>query len=70
MSEGSYDETKGRVKEAVGDLTGREDLEREGKADQISGSFKQRATHIVDKVREVGGELVDKVKGAVDRKRS
>ncbi len=34
------DETKGRFKEAAGDLTGDEDLQREGKADQATGKIK------------------------------
>ena len=29
-----FDQTKGRIKEAAGDLTGNADLEREGKVDQ------------------------------------
>ncbi|MDX6681344.1 MAG: CsbD-like, partial [Solirubrobacteraceae bacterium] len=31
MSDGTADETKGRLKEAAGDLTGDEDLKNEGK---------------------------------------
>ena len=57
MREGDADEVKGRAKEAIGDLTDNEDLEREGKVDRAAGSLK-------DKV----GEIVDKVKDAVQRK--
>ena len=31
------DETKGRLKEAAGDLTGDKDLKREGKVDRATG---------------------------------
>jgi uncharacterized protein YjbJ (UPF0337 family) len=50
------DKTKGRAKEAAGDLTGDRDLKHEGEADQAAGQVK-------DKV----GDAVDKVKDAVDR---
>ncbi len=45
---GNPDETKGRVKEAAGDLTGDKDLQREGKADQAGGKVKDA----VDKVKD------------------
>lgn len=48
MDEGKLDETKGNLKETVGDLTGDKDLQREGKADQVSGTVKQG----VDKVKD------------------
>lgn len=41
---GTSDDLKGRAKEAVGDLTGDRDLQREGKVDQAVGSFKDKAT--------------------------
>jgi uncharacterized protein YjbJ (UPF0337 family) len=52
---GSGDETKGRIKEAAGDLTGDKDLQREGKLDQTEG----KAKDLVDKAR-------DKVSGKDD----
>jgi uncharacterized protein YjbJ (UPF0337 family) len=51
MAEGKFDEAKGRAKEAVGDLKGDRDLEREGKADRAAGDFKGKVANIVDKVR-------------------
>lgn len=51
-----YDDMKGRVKEAAGDLTDNEDLQREGKIDQMKSTAK-------DAVNSVG----DKVKGIVNR---
>jgi uncharacterized protein YjbJ (UPF0337 family) len=55
MSEGTFDEMKGRAKEAVGDLTDDDDLKDEGKVDKASGAIKDK----IDKV-------TDKVKGAVN----
>jgi uncharacterized protein YjbJ (UPF0337 family) len=52
MSEGKYDEMKGRAKEAAGELTDDEDLEREGKADQAAGKIKDKANKVVDKVKD------------------
>ena len=39
----NFDDLKGRAKEAAGDLTDNEDLEREGKVDQATGNFKEKA---------------------------
>jgi uncharacterized protein YjbJ (UPF0337 family) len=49
------DDAKGRVKEAVGDLTDNRDLKNEGKADQAGA-----------KVKEFAEDAKDKVSGAVD----
>jgi uncharacterized protein YjbJ (UPF0337 family) len=46
------DQLKGRVKEAVGDLTDDEDLEREGKVDRAAGTIKEKAGEAVDKVKD------------------
>lgn len=51
----NMDDLKGRTKEAAGDLTDDEELQREGKIDQATGAVK-------DKV----GEAADKVKDALD----
>ncbi len=51
MSGGKTDEAKGRVKEAVGVLTGDEKLRREGKVDQAVGQVKQKADKVIDKVK-------------------
>jgi uncharacterized protein YjbJ (UPF0337 family) len=49
---GKGDELKGRVKEAVGDLTDNQDLKDSGKADKAAGKIKQGVEHAVDKVRD------------------
>ena len=58
MSDGKFDEMKGRTKEAVGDLTGDDDLQREGKVDRAGGKAKGKI-----------GQLTDKIKGLVNRDR-
>ena len=56
MGDGAADDAKGRTKEAAGALTGDDDLKREGKVDQATGTVK-------DKI----GDASDKVKDAVNR---
>jgi uncharacterized protein YjbJ (UPF0337 family) len=46
----NMDEAKGRVKEAAGDLTGDDDLKREGKADRASGKIKGAIDDVKDKI--------------------
>jgi uncharacterized protein YjbJ (UPF0337 family) len=42
------EQLKGKVKEGVGHATGNEDLEAEGKADQISGNLKDAGEKVKD----------------------
>lgn len=65
MGEGKFDEVKGRAKEAAGDLTDDEDLEREGKVDRAAGAAKEKAGEVVDKAKD----LARKAKDAVDKDR-
>ena len=58
MTEHKGEELKGRVKEAAGDLTDNEDLQREGKVDQGSA-----------KVKNAVGDVADKIKDAVNPNR-
>lgn len=51
MSDGTVDETKGRVKEAAGDLTGNESLKNEGKVDRASGKAKDAIGGAADKLK-------------------
>lgn len=55
---GNVDQTKGKLKQAVGDLTGDKDLKKEGKADEAGGKVKEMVKDAEHKVEE----LVDKVK--------
>ncbi len=49
----NLDDAKGRVKEAAGDLTDDESLQREGKVDQAAGSVKDKVGDAADKVKDV-----------------
>jgi uncharacterized protein YjbJ (UPF0337 family) len=49
---GNFEETKGRAKQAVGDLTDNDDLRREGKLDETSGKAKRKVDEAKDKVED------------------
>jgi uncharacterized protein YjbJ (UPF0337 family) len=53
MSDGTVDRTKGRVKEAAGDLTDDQSLKNEGKVDKASGKTKDAIGDAADKVKNV-----------------
>ncbi len=57
------DDLKGRVKEAVGDLTDNDDLKREGRADRKVG----KAKDVIDNVGEKAKDVVDDIKDKVHR---
>ncbi len=57
---GTTDDLKGRAKQAVGNLTDDEQLEREGKADRLAGEVK-------DKVDDAKGWVEDKVDDVKER---
>ena len=52
MSDGKFDQMKGRAKEAAGDLTNDDDLRREGKVDRASGTLKEKLDRMTDKVKD------------------
>jgi uncharacterized protein YjbJ (UPF0337 family) len=49
---GKTDDAKGRIKEAAGDLTGSDDLKREGKIDRAAGAAKDKLDKAADKVKD------------------
>jgi len=53
MSEHKGEDLKGRLKQAVGDVTGDEGLKREGKLDQASAATKSAIDDIAEKARSV-----------------
>jgi len=55
---GKSDQAKGRVKQAAGDLTGNEDLEREGERDEAAGKAKE----LIGDAKESLEDAVDSVK--------
>lgn len=57
------EELKGRAKEAAGDLTGDEDLQRQGREDQVAATAKRR----VDQAKDKAEEAVQSAKGGVEK---
>ncbi len=49
---GEADQAKGRVKQAVGDLTDDKDMKREGKGDEFAGKAKQAVDDVRDKFKK------------------
>ena len=47
------DEAKGRMKEAAGYLTDDDEMKREGKADRMGATVKEKANEVVDKAKEM-----------------
>lgn len=47
------EELKGRTKEAAGDVTGDESLQREGKVDQAASTVKEKAGEGADKAKDL-----------------
>ena len=58
---GTKDDLKGRAKEAAGDLTGDEDLQREGKLDQAVGTVKDKASDAKDWVEDRVDDVKDRI---------
>ena len=50
--DGQIDKIKGRIKEAVGDLTNNKRLKAAGKADQFRGAVKNKIDKVADKLKE------------------
>ena len=46
-------DTKGKVKEAVGKATDNEDLEREGRGDQVQSDAERAKSHVKDAAHSV-----------------
>jgi len=61
--DGTADKAKGRVKEALGALTGDRKLKREGKVDQAAGKAKDAA----EKAKDAADRTVERVKNALNR---
>jgi uncharacterized protein YjbJ (UPF0337 family) len=57
------EQAKGRVKQAVGDLTDDDDLRREGKVDHASGSAKEKVGDLKDKAEDAIDAMKDKLTG-------
>lgn len=49
----NMDEAKGRMKEAAGDLTDDDEMKKEGKADRMGATIKDKTNDVVDKAKDV-----------------
>lgn len=58
---GEGDKISGKAKQAAGDLTGDEDLEREGERDEAAGKTKD----MVDNIKDKANDAVDSAKDAL-----
>jgi len=59
---GEKDKVTGRMKQAAGDLTGDDDLEREGEREEAAGKLKDK----VDDVKDRANDAIDDVKERFD----
>ena len=54
---GTLEETKGEVKQGIGDLTGDDRLKGEGMLDEAKGKAQNLLGDIKDKVEDIGDDL-------------
>lgn len=59
---GEKDKVTGRMKQAAGDLTGDDDLEREGEREEAAGKLKDK----VDDAKDRANDAIDDVKERLD----
>ena len=52
------EQTKGNIKETIGNVTGNENLEKDGKEDKASGKAKE----FVEDVKDKANDVIDKFK--------
>ncbi len=57
-----FDQAKGRVEQAAGDLTDDDELKKRGKIDEASGKVKEKLGEAKDKIEDVIDEAKDKLK--------
>lgn len=58
----TFDDAKGRAKEAAGDLTGDQNLAREGKADQLGAKVKEMGEKVKDGIADAVESVKDRAK--------
>ena len=58
---GQFDQAKGRVKQAAGDLTDDDEMKREGKADETAGKTKEKIGQAKDKLDDAVDNVRDKL---------
>jgi uncharacterized protein YjbJ (UPF0337 family) len=60
--ESNVDQAKGRIKQAVGDLTDDEDLKKEGRADETAGKVKGFVEDAKDKANDLVDDARDRLR--------
>lgn len=55
------DQAKGKIKQAVGDLTGNKDLKRDGDADEKAGNVKRVVEDAKDKIEDLVDSANDRL---------
>ena len=56
------DKAKGKIKQAVGDLTGNKELKREGQRDELAGKVEGAIDDAKSAVKDAGHKIKDVVK--------
>ena len=64
MSDPKIDKAKGQIKEAVGKVTGDQQLETEGQLDQASATVREKAADLKADVAEAVGSVIERVGSA------
>jgi uncharacterized protein YjbJ (UPF0337 family) len=67
MADHRAQEAKGRVKEAAGSLTDKDDLVRKGQGDRSKARLKKTAGDVKHKVQETIAKAKEKLSGAASR---
>ena len=67
--EEAKDKTAGEAKEAVGKVTGNEELELKGKMQSLKGDLEGKAMDIGDKVGEIKEDVAGKINDFIDKKK-
>jgi uncharacterized protein YjbJ (UPF0337 family) len=62
-----FDQAKGRLKEAIGSLTGNEGLKSEGRDDQRSANTKRAVGNASEKAKDAVDDVADKATVVVDK---
>ncbi|WP_142254861.1 CsbD family protein [Mammaliicoccus sciuri] len=57
-NEGKFEQAKGNAKETLGNVTGSDQLEKDGQQDKTSGKAKE----VVENVKEKATDVIDKFK--------
>ncbi|MDG4548977.1 MAG: CsbD family protein [Candidatus Contendobacter sp.] len=61
MSDPRIDKAKGKIKEAVGKVTGDRQLEAEGQIEQASATVREKAADLKADVAEAVGNVIERV---------